>query len=78
VTPSVANGAVSARLKAVSAVKTRPVAKSPTRNGRVGRGTRFKVEFEVQTVLRAADVREALRQVRALGAIEVLAITQEN
>jgi hypothetical protein len=36
------------------------------------------VEFQVQTVLYAADVREALRRVHALGAVEVLAITQEN
>jgi len=36
------------------------------------------VEFQVQTVLSAVDVREALRQARALGAIEVLAITREN
>ena len=58
----------------------KPVAtQSARRNGREARGgARFTVEFEVQTVLRAADVREALRRVRALGAIEVLAITQEN
>ena len=39
---------------------------------------RFLVEFEVQTVLRATDVRDALRRAQALGAVEVLAITQEH
>jgi hypothetical protein len=61
----VTNGAISVR------AKTR-------RNGKVAQGARFMVEFQVQTVLRAADVRDALRRAQALGAVEVLAITQEH
>ena len=78
VTPPVANGAVAPQPKPVSAAKPKPVVKSSARNGRVAPGARFKVEFQVQTVLRAADVRDALRRARALGAVEVLAITQEH
>jgi hypothetical protein len=50
----------------------------PTQNGRVAQGARFSVQFQVETVLRAADVRDALRQTQSLGAIEVLAITREG
>jgi len=38
----------------------------------------FTVQFQVETLLRAADMREALRQAQSLGAIEVLAITRES
>jgi hypothetical protein len=44
----------------------------------VPRGARFIVQFQAQTVLRATDMREALRQVQSLGAIEVFAITRES
>jgi hypothetical protein len=75
----VANGKVAAHAKAEPAAKTKVLAKNATRNGRVVKsGARFKVEFQVQTVLRAADVRDALRRAHALGAVEVLAITQEH
>src|SRR6266851_697034 len=57
---------------------SKPIIKRSARNGRLARGARFTVEFQVQTVLSAVDVREVLRQARALGAIEVLAITREN
>jgi hypothetical protein len=50
----------------------------PAQNGKVARVTRFTVQFQAQTVLRAADVRDALRRAEALGAIEVVAITREN
>jgi hypothetical protein len=72
------NGAVAALPEAVAAATPKPVAKRSVRNGRAAHGARFTVEFQVQTVVSAADVREALRQVRALGAIEVLAIIREN
>ena len=49
--------------------------RSPRRNGRIGVGARFTVQFAVETVLRAADVGDALRRVNGLGAVEVLAIT---
>jgi hypothetical protein len=55
-----------------------PTPKPGIRNGRVARGARFRVEFQVQRVVRAADLHEALRQVQSLGAVEVIAITQEN
>jgi hypothetical protein len=47
-------------------------------NGKVARGTRFTVQFQAQAVVRAADVRDALRQAQSLGAIEVLAINRET
>jgi hypothetical protein len=75
----VTNGKVAAHAKAAPAAKAKIVAKSVLPNGRGSKGgTRFMVEFEVQTVLRATDVRDALRRAQALGAVEVLAITQEH
>jgi hypothetical protein len=50
----------------------------PAQNGKAARGTRFTVQFQAQAVLRAADLRDALRQAQALGAIEVVAITREK
>jgi hypothetical protein len=48
-------------------------------NGRVAQnGARFTVQFQVQTVVRAADMHDALRQAHSLGALEVLAITRES
>ena len=67
-----------ARAKPRPVVKSRPNAKSPARNGRAITGARFSVQFRVQTVLHAADMRDALRQAQSLGAIEVLAITRET
>jgi hypothetical protein len=39
---------------------------------------RFVVEFQVERVLRAANIREAMRQASALGATNILAITREG
>jgi hypothetical protein len=73
---------VAARPKAVP-VATKPVGRprraassAPTK--RVAGGAKFTVQFQVQTVLTVPTVREALRRVRALGAVEVLAITRES
>jgi hypothetical protein len=38
---------------------------------------RFVVQFEAETVLEAADIREALRLAASLGAAEVVAITRD-
>ncbi len=60
---------------------TRPVASSARRGrgrARVAGSQRFAVAFVAQAVLLATDVHDALRQAQSLGAIEVLAITQES
>jgi hypothetical protein len=48
----------------------------------VSRGRRFlaeyQVEYQAERVVRAADIRDALRKAAALGASEVLAITRED
>jgi hypothetical protein len=44
----------------------------------VSRGQRFLVEYRVERVLQAADIRDALRKATALGASQVLAITRED
>jgi transposase-like protein len=43
-----------------------------------GAGTRaqFRVEFQAERVIQARDIRDALRQAEALGAIEVTAVTR--
>ncbi|MCA1645377.1 MAG: hypothetical protein LC797_07885 [Chloroflexi bacterium] len=43
-----------------------------------GRVASYTVRFRVQTVLHAADIRDAVRQAESLGAIELIAITREN
>jgi hypothetical protein len=44
----------------------------------VARGRRFLVEYQVERVLQAVDIRDALRQAAAFGAAEVVAITRED
>jgi hypothetical protein len=58
-----------------------PVVTQPARtNGKVHAPVaaqfRFTVSYQVDRVILAADVRDALRQAQSLGATEVLAITQ--
>src|SRR6266851_2013504 len=70
VTPPVTNGKVAAHAKAAPAAKAKVVAKSVMPNGRGPKGgVRYMVEFEVETVLRATDVHDALRRAQALGAV---------
>jgi hypothetical protein len=38
-------------------------------------GKRYTVRFKVEQIVQATDLRDALRQVNSLGAVEVLAIT---
>lgn len=38
----------------------------------------FVVEYRTERVLKAADIRDAMRQVTALGAVNILAATREN
>jgi len=49
----------------------RPAAAAP-------RGYTFLVEYQLERVLRAADIHAVLRQVNALGAAQVTAITRED
>jgi hypothetical protein len=51
-----------------------PVA--PARNGRATR-YRFIVHFRTEAVLKATDIRDALRQAESLGATEVLALARD-
>jgi hypothetical protein len=48
----------------------------------VSNGRRFlaeyQVEYQAERVLRAVDIRDALRKAATLGASEVLAITRED
>lgn len=69
--------AAAARPTETASIPNRPVSRR-RRNGKAASGVRFTVEFQVQTVLRAADLTDALRQAQSLGAIEVLTITREN
>jgi hypothetical protein len=39
---------------------------------------RFEIRFHAETVLQAADVRAALRQVESLGATDVIAIVRQD
>ena len=47
-------------------------------NIHVAAGQRFVVQLQLQTVLRATDMHDALRQAQSLGAVEVLAITRQD
>jgi hypothetical protein len=38
----------------------------------------FQIQFRVETVLQAADIRAALKQVESLGATEVLSIVRQD
>jgi transposase-like protein len=57
-----------------------PAAKATRRRGRrpadASGPQRFEIQFRAETVVRAADVRGALRQVEALGAADVTAIVR--
>ena len=48
-----------------------------TRNGRTT-SYRFVVRFQTEAVLKATDIRDALRQAESLGATEVLALTRNS
>jgi hypothetical protein len=59
---------------------SRPAAlkKRQPRVAAVNGSRRFIVEYQAERVLRAADIRDALRKAAALGAAQVLAITRED
>jgi hypothetical protein len=52
--------------------------RQPAESAPVARARQFLVEYRVERVLQAADVRDALRQAVALGATEVRSITREH
>jgi hypothetical protein len=58
--------------------RTRQLARAEPPADQVARGRRFLVEYQVERVLRAMDIRDALRQAAAFGASEVVAITRED
>lgn len=63
------------RPRRTSAVAVQPVA--PARNGRAT-SYRFVVRFRTEAVLKATDIRDALRQAESLGATEVLALSRNG
>jgi hypothetical protein len=46
--------------------------------GSGGVGRRFRVTFLAETVIVAADIRHVIRQVEALGATDIIAITRQG
>jgi hypothetical protein len=55
-----------------------PVRRATPRRAPAVTGQRFVVEYRVDRVVRAANIRDALRQANALGASDVVAITRED
>ena len=53
-------------------------AKSSQQSRSGGVGHRFQVTFLAETVVEAADIQSAIRQVEALGATDITAITREG
>jgi hypothetical protein len=51
--------------------------RAPTNDGRTT-SYRFVVRFQTEAVLKATDIRDALRQAESLGATEVLALTRNS
>ena len=67
------------RAAVAAAAKPEPSPPVPKRTPRVARTLeRFQIQFRVETVLRAADIRAALKQVESLGATEVLSIVRQD
>jgi hypothetical protein len=76
---------VAATAAPVTAVTPEPKAirkprarRQPPSPARVVSGHRFAVRYEVERVIRATSVHDALRQLTAMGAVDVLAITLED
>ena len=63
----------------VVATKPRIVARKPRQARPVAAAAlqRYTIAYQVERVLTAADIRDALRQVTSLGATQVIAITRE-
>lgn len=67
------------RAPAAAAVSVAPAVKTTRRGRRPSVGLqRFEIQYRAQTVVRAANVSAALRQVEALGATDVLAIVRQD
>jgi hypothetical protein len=69
------NGAVEPPAPVILA---QPILAQTTPRTRKGTNARFVVRYKVDRVLRAVDIRDAIRQAQALGAGEVLSITREG
>jgi hypothetical protein len=66
------------RAAVAPAAKTAPpVRKRAAKVASTGR-YRFQIQFRAETVIQAADIRAALRQVESLGATDVIAIVQQD
>jgi hypothetical protein len=63
----------------VVATKPRVVARKPRQARPVAAAAlqRYTIAYQVERVLTAADIRDALRQVTSLGATQVIAITRQ-
>jgi hypothetical protein len=60
------------------AAEPKVAAKSGQRSRSGGVGHRFQVTFLAETVVEAADIQSAIRQVVALGATDITAITRQG
>jgi hypothetical protein len=49
-----------------------------TASARAASRSQFRIQFRGERVIQAHDIREALRQVESLGAIDVTAVTRED
>jgi transposase-like protein len=64
--------------EAAPAAEPKVAAKSGQQSRSGGVGHRFQVTFLAETVVEAADIQSAIRQVEALGATDITAITREG
>jgi len=61
-----------------SRTRRAPVRRAPSTRTPVASGQRYEVHYQVDRIIRASSVQDALRQVAAMGATDVLAITRAD
>ena len=63
---------------AVAARPRRTVARAESVAASSDAATQFRIEFRGERVFNAADIEDALRQAKALGVVDIVAITRES
>jgi transposase-like protein len=76
--PAVVTRRAALRAVVTPAVKRTRSVRQPAAPVAGGALLRFEIRFHAETVLQAADVRAALRQVESLGATDVIAIVRQD
>jgi hypothetical protein len=77
--PAAVNGTVQAKpVRRRRARSVQPERVGAVRPERISAVQRFRVEYRVERVLRASDIRDALRRASALSGGEVLSITRDQ